>query len=1705
MKHALSRVLSVLLVVAMLISVFTIAASAAVNYTHDSSSSTDYYYNLVSKKDWEIAPGISEAEIVLDNDSNTRRQVAHVMVADTTNEYVKTTTSYANMDTSVYETANMMQQAQSAINDLGWNVVGAMNTCLSWYNNYPADHIHEPLGFMMIDGEVLWDLTQRYTGVTLGFPTCVVIYNDERPTDMPKVEMKSITSSSDLNGYEEQVIPCSSGYIVKDGVNLYASDKNHSADNNNSAPRSVVGITADGKVVIMENDGRQSISAGMGMYECAEVMLDLGCTYACNCDGGGSSTFLSKRPGASLECVNSPSDGSLRETTNGILFVSTAPSDGEFAIAHISSEDEYYTPNSTVTFSAIGTDLSGTEVDIPDDVVWSIAEEGMGTIEDGVFVSNGTPGTVTAQMEYNGQVVGSASIQIVVPEIGFTTSKFTVKYGTEANLTLVATTNNGINEVVLNDNDYTITVSNPALGTINGNVFTAATEATAPAVKEGTLTVTLNCDPTKTGTAQVAICAEITETLFDFEGNVAGNWCAQEISGEGVYASYGKNYYVEDATAEDGQVHNGTGSMRLFTNQLNAKVFAGTKDYYQLCIYPKESIVLNDVQSYGVWVYIDDEMYAHEFNFRYFIDSNNDGVFDTVKSVTPWASLKTYNEVEESGWYYLKVDVGGKKILLPGNDVANYVTSSVSKVPNYSRFIQILAYPHTSNAILQKGTVNGKYDVYFDNFTVDYAADVADRTNPTFGNVTLLSSSGASDKLMKFREVVDTNDNKLSVTANVSDSGDGLNAATAKAYVDGKLIQSSYQNGKISISNVTVANGIHRVKFEICDRAGNKSVVVRQVNVDSSADISTIKVEPKDATLDRLACGSVYWVDLKATDIDSIKSVSTTIDINSSNHWELEHMEVAEGFSATYDVNDETNTADITITRDEVEPSDDGIASTGANETVLASLPIRIISFAEDIQYAGHDEQTYWTDTTVHFWAQDLKLDVDKGEIEYVDGYESAGIGTFSNSSFSVDTEMFLPQNNMVSDPYYSEHGALHVHSTENVPNKAATCTEDGFSGRTYCAGCDSIVDWGTTIPATGHTYDFVEGVLQCTCCAEKFNGIYKDGKTYVDGLVISDGWHGDKYYKDGVQVTGIAVIDGVAYDFGDGSKKELYTGYFEDEIGWRYFSVGDPVKGFLVQDDGTHYFAEKTGYAPKTDFTLANRTYRCLNDKGLTDGAWDISASGKRFYYSYRYYKNTWHEVDGDRYYFPNSGYALTGKNLATSNGVIVGAYEFDNDGKLIGPITGVFKDAGTGTYYYAIDGVQQKALGLVKIGNDYYYCRSNGVIVSGRTWYVEKNNPYGFPEGSYTFGEDGKMVILNGVVETASGYIYYINGVPQKGIGLVEWNGDYYYVRSTGYCVAGRTWYIPKENVAGVAYGSWMFADDAKLILKDGIVAEDSKLHYYVKGALQKDLGLFKLGSDFYYCFADGKLAQNENVNLEDGNIAGLPAGSYPFDNEGKLGIADGIYEMGGILYYYKDGVMQQGLALFEFDGAYYYNRSNGTLVQGRTWYLGKDNVAGVAYGSWMFAQDGKLINKDGIVAENDKLYYYVKGAVQETSGLFKYANDFYYGNGDGTLAQNTTKYLEEGNIAGLPAGTYSFDNSGKLGVPNGIYKIGDEFYYYVDGVQQKGLGLIEFEGAYYYNRSNGIIVHGRTWYIGKGNVAGVPAGSYMFGDDGKMVLPE
>jgi len=99
-----------------------------------------------------------------------------------------------------------------------------------------------------------------------------------------------------------------------DDVEIDTNIGNHSIQG--EQPRTAIGVTADGHILIVVVDGRDpGYSRGVTLTELADIMISLGATTAYNLDGGGSSELWFNG-----EVVNQPSNGGERATSD-ILYV----------------------------------------------------------------------------------------------------------------------------------------------------------------------------------------------------------------------------------------------------------------------------------------------------------------------------------------------------------------------------------------------------------------------------------------------------------------------------------------------------------------------------------------------------------------------------------------------------------------------------------------------------------------------------------------------------------------------------------------------------------------------------------------------------------------------------------------------------------------------------------------------------------------------------------------------------------------------------------------------------------------------------------------------------------------------------------------------------------------------------------------------------------------------------------------------------------------------------------------------------------------------------------------------------------------------------------------------------------------------------------------------------------------------------------------
>lgn len=106
--------------------------------------------------------------------------------------------------------------------------------------------------------------------------------------------------------------------LVRNGIALtdFSAEKFDNNFTNNRHPRTGIGLSKEGDLIMVVVDGRSPISRGMTLVEFADQLLKLGCVDAINLDGGGSSTLY-----LSGSVINRPSDGKDRLVGNALLLI----------------------------------------------------------------------------------------------------------------------------------------------------------------------------------------------------------------------------------------------------------------------------------------------------------------------------------------------------------------------------------------------------------------------------------------------------------------------------------------------------------------------------------------------------------------------------------------------------------------------------------------------------------------------------------------------------------------------------------------------------------------------------------------------------------------------------------------------------------------------------------------------------------------------------------------------------------------------------------------------------------------------------------------------------------------------------------------------------------------------------------------------------------------------------------------------------------------------------------------------------------------------------------------------------------------------------------------------------------------------------------------------------------------------------------------
>ncbi len=429
-------------------------------------------------------------------------------------------------------------------------------------------------------------------------------------------------------------------------------------------------------------------------------------------------------------------------------------------------------------------------------------------------------------------------------------------------------------------------------------------------------------------------------------------------------------------------------------------------------------------------------------------------------------------------------------------------------------------------------------------------------------------------------------------------------------------------------------------------------------------------------------------------------------------------------------------------------------------------------------------------------------------------------------------------------------------------------------------------------------------------------------------------------------------------------------------------------------------------------------------------------------------------------------------------------------------------FLPAETGTAYY-LDENGFAVTGIVRV--PYPTAPINDITYAPNAEDLANGDKYGYTDatsGLFVFDQDGKFQQdLNGLY----GANWAVNGQLPWHVGLVQSGSDYYYFVGENKMAVGNIYVSRNSTNLDVTIGGvYTFSADGKLCKYHGIARVNGTLYYYENCQLMMGYGLVKVDNDYYYVRSNGALVVNTEYWIADNNGLDVQAGSYKFDENGKLmnPISEnltGVVAENGDLFYYVDG-QRVYAGLIEYNGGYIYVRSNGQLAVGRYWITKHNDVK--AEGYYEFGADGMMLDqKDGFVEENGEIYYYVDGRIQYAAGLIEVEGEYYYVKSNGALVRNGAYWITNVNDTGIKAGNYSFDANGVMTLPehygqNGII----DGYYYEDGKIVCGAGLIEYNGGYIYVRSNGMVATGKYWVTNNNGL--MESGIYNFGADGMMI---
>ena len=1417
-----------------------------------------------------LAPGVSQ-QITYATNADGKQIVFYIATADVKRDDVGMWVNYYDRDPGTPENPewknnSVPSSAQNAQDRYGdpssldyipnFSVIASTNA-----GGYDMSDVATPGGLVVMNGIEWYPQTN-----TAGFfaimddGTAYMGTHDEYQALMDAGRIKEA-----IGGFGE--------FVVKDGKvvgNATYSD----------APRTSVGITQTGRVVIMCIDGRQApFSSGASLQDVGYIMREAGCVIAINLDGGGSTTFVARQPGSDdLTIMNRPSDGYPRNVSTNLLIYSTAPSSTAFDHAVIESEYDYATIDTAVQMTAAGVSPSGNAVDVPEGATWAVSDEAWATIsEDGVFTGKRL-GEVYVYLMLDGQVIGSKLMTITNPDqLYFEKAKVDAIYGSSVKLPLLARFEG--KPIAINPDDVTITLSAPAAGKMEGFSFVAVESS----VKTLTITAAIG-DISKTS-INVMLYKQ-GENSFDFDKATGGD------------RTLAWHREVTNAKVEDGNIYN---VINPAEDMVASYIFAMDMTAIPIPERLQELTYMlpgGTMEGANAWTFltslaqrISDLSWVKatiDFDDRFVVD------YSELKILNDYFTVKSLEFDETTNTLTLTMQwIKQSQVIDAATANPLCLINGLKLTPKEG------VWEDTSKInVVTSGTIG--YEIYMRASGL-YGFAQKPESQAVFGVYPYRNPNDTSDAGGYFRDTyVEIVDEYTLVNA-VKEGWINEDGGFAY-YVEGERL-----------------TGIQQVEGFYYD-FGETGVNVGQTKFtglffDEEANAYRYSYIGELASGWQSIGGEWYYFkDLQAAK-GSLKISGVTYDFEEngklvSGKW----VNVFTGWRYYY--------GPTYVQKHWYEIDGEwyyfreGIAVTGY-QYVGSKAEVH-----SDKRWRSFDENgVYQGDLTGIYLLNDKYYYVEDGKPT------EKGLFVWGGAYYYAQWDGTL----ICNQRYY----AWKLDSTSELPKGTYEFGPDGRMLGTEGDNADGVVEKdgvlyyyengqptekGLFIYDGHYYYSQYDGKLIC-------NQKYYAWKLDSTSELPVDHY---EFGEDGRMLNGIVDKDGVLYYYENGKRVHkglfLYNGHYYDA----------EADGKLITDQ--KYYVWKLD----TSAQLPKDTYEFGADGRMLQGI--VNKSDVLYYYvNGKPTEMGLFYQDGYHYYAQYDGKLITGQKyyawrLHSSSQLPVGHYEFAEDGRVLGSCDGGEITSKNGLLYYYENGKPTEK-GLFKMGGYYYYSQWDGqLITSGRYYAWRIDASCDLPVGTYEFDEGGRM--LQGIVNKSGVLYYYVNGKPTE-MGLFKIGDDYYYSQYDGKLITDQKYYAWRlHSSCDLPVNHYEFDAEGKML--QGIVDKDGTKYFYENGR-PVEKGLFFYEGNYYYSQYDGKLICGQKYYAWKHDItSALPSGHYEFDAEGKMLGASSTGEIvlkNGTYYYYENGKpVDKGL--FFLNGYYYFALYNGELVVNQKYYVYRGN---------------------------------------------------------------------------------------------------------------------------------------------------------------------